>query len=261
MKVRFLSPLLFLLLPLWVLGQNKIDLKADFMVEKKQIKISQTITYHNTTEDTLDVVYLNDWNHSYATKTTPLAMRFAEEYSTEFHFAKNEDRGYSVITSIEQDHQELEFDRVKEHIDVVKVQLASPLKPNGSYTIHLNYIVQVPSDKFTRYGVSNNGDFNLRYWYITPAVYNGEWQYFSNKNLDDMFVPVADLSLELQIPNTYHVTSELDQVDMRQENDIFTVKLEGKNRVNSKLFLNQRKQFSQVKTDYFTMVSNVDQES
>ncbi|MCX7549902.1 metalloprotease [Xanthomarina sp. F2636L] len=260
MKVGSLSLVLFLFIPLVVLGQNKIDLKAEFKVDSKQIKISQDITYFNDSDDTLDEIYLNDWSHSYATKTTPLAKRFAEEYNTAFHFANNDDRGYSVVTTIEQNNEELEFDRLKDHIDVIRVELERPLKPKESYTIHLNYIIQVPSDKFTRYGVSDDGDFNLRYWYITPAVYNGEWEYFSNKNLDDMFVPVSDITLELQIPNTFHVTSELDQVDIQQKDSILTVKLEGKNRVNSKLFLNKTKQFNQVKTDYFTMVSNLDEE-
>ena len=260
MKVRVLSRLLFFFVSLGILGQNKIDLKADFQVEKNQIRISQDITYFNTSEDTLDVIYLNDWNHSYATKKTPLAKRFAEEYSTAFHFAKNEDRGYSVITSIEQNLKELEFDRLLEHIDVIKVWLDKPLKPNESYTLHLNYIVQIPSDKFTRYGVSNEGDFNLRYWYITPAVYNGEWQYFSNKNLDDLFVPVSDITLELQVPNNYHVTSELNQIEISKKETFSTIKLEGKNRVNTKIFLNKTATYSQVKTDYFTMVSNLDEE-
>ncbi|MCX7547746.1 metalloprotease [Xanthomarina sp. F1114] len=260
MRIRILSYVLFLFIPALVLSQNKIDLKAEFHVEKNQIKISQTITYFNTSNDVLDVIYLNDWNQSYATKNTPLAKRFAEEYSTAFHFAKNEDRGYSVVTSIEQNNQELVFDRLKENIDVLKVQLETPLKPNESYTLHLKYIVQIPSDKFTRYGITNNGDFNLRYWYITPAVYNGEWEYFSNKNLDDLFVPVSDINLELQIPNNYHVTSELNQVDIIQKDSLSIVKLEGRNRVNTKLFLNKAKQFTQVKTDYFTLVSNLDEE-
>ncbi|GGG43581.1 metalloprotease [Bizionia arctica] len=230
-------------------------------MEKNQIKISQTITYFNNTDDTLDVIYLNDWNQSFATKTTPLAKRFEEEYSNEFHFAQNDDRGYSVITSIDQNGNNLEFDRVKDHIDVVRVDLETPLKPKQSYTIHLNYIVQVPSDKFTRYGVSNDGDFNLRYWYMTPAVYNGEWQYSSNKNLDDMFIPPADISLELNVPSTFQITSELNQVDSFQKDSMTTVKLEGKNRVNNKLFLTKEKRFNQIQTDYFTMVSSVDEEN
>ncbi|TYA57334.1 gluzincin family metallopeptidase [Formosa maritima] len=260
MKLSFLSSLL-ILVPILLLSQNKIDLKAEFSTEKKQIKIAQTITYFNNTEDTLYEIYLNDWNHSFATKTTPLAKRFAEEYNADFHFAKNDDRGYSVITSVKQNQEDLEFDRLIDHIDVIKVFLKTPLKPKESYTINLNYIVQVPSDKFTRYGMTSQGDFNLRYWYMTPAVYNGEWQYASNKNLDDLFIPVADLTFELKFPNTYHLTSELDQIDIFQKDSMLTVSLEGKNRINSKLFLNHTKPFNQVKTDYFTMVSDIDDEN
>ena len=53
-----------------------------------------------------------------------------------------------------------------------------------SYSIDLEYIVQIPKDKFTDYGISESGNLSLRYWYITPAVYNGEWQYYSNKDLE-----------------------------------------------------------------------------
>ena len=260
MRVSFLNSF-FLLVPIFLLSQNKIDLIADFDVDKNQIKVSQTITYFNNSNDTLEDIYLNDWNHSFATKTTPLAERFAEEYNTDFHFAKNEDRGYSVVTSIKQNNNELEFDRLVDHLDVVKITLNKPLKPNESYTINLNYIVQIPSDKFTRYGFTSEGDFSLRYWYMTPAVYNGEWQYSSNKNLDDLFTPVANLSFQLRFPNTYNLTSELNQIDISQKDGMITVKLEGNNRVNSKLFLNKEKPFNQVQTDYFTMVSNIDDEN
>ena len=229
---RILCSLFFL--PILVLSQNKIDLKADFDVEKNQIKIAQTITYFNTSEDTLEDIYLNDWSHSFATKTTPLAKRFAEEYNTAFHFAKNSDRGFSVITSIHQNEKELTFERLKNQLDIVKITLNKPLKPKESYTITLNYIVQIPNDKFTRYGTTSKGDIKLRYWYITPAVYNGEWQYFSNKNLGDLLIPNADLSLELNIPNNFYVTTELDELSSIKKDSISTYKLQGKNRTNNK---------------------------
>ena len=49
-------------------GQNKIDLKAVFDIENKQIKISQTIQYQNTSKDELQTIYLNDWGNSFSTK-------------------------------------------------------------------------------------------------------------------------------------------------------------------------------------------------
>jgi len=238
-----------------------MNIKATFDVEKNQIRIAQSITYFNKTNDTLQTIYLNDWSNSFATKSTPLAKRFSEEFKTEFHFAKNEDRGYSVITSIHQNNKELRFDRVKEHIDVVKVELENPLLPHNSYTIQLNYIVQVPNDKFTRYGVSSFGDYNLRYWYVTPAIYNGDWQYSSHKDLDDMFVPASDIRLEVTCPLGYYLESELDKIDYFHVKDTQTVVFSGKNRVNSKLFLNKLSLYREIETDQFTIVSNVDDEN
>ncbi len=238
-----------------------MDIKAEFDVEKNQIKISQDITYFNTSKDTLETIYLNDWSNSFSTKTTPLAKRFSEEFKTEFHFAKSEDRGFSVITDIYQNNSELKFDRVKDQIDVLKVALQSPVLPNQSYTLQLNYIIQVPKDKFTRYGVTSFGDYNLRDWYITPAVYNGDWQYSSNKDLDDMFVAPADIRLEIICPLNYYIQSELDKIDYYQVNDNQVAVFSGKNRVNSKLFLNKLSLYREVETDKFTIVSNVDDEN
>lgn len=238
-----------------------MDVKATFNVEKNQISISQEITYFNKTNDILHTIYLNDWSNSFATKNTPLAMRFSEEFKTEFHFAQNEDRGYSVITTIHQNEKELNFDRVKDHIDVVQVELEKPLLPNQSYTIHLNYIVQVPNDKFTRYGVTSNGDYNLRYWYMTPAIYNGKWQYESNSDLDDMYIPASNIRLQVTCPLNYHIESELNKIDYNQIDNNQIVVFSGENRVNSKLFLNNTSRYREIETDHFTVVSNVDDEN
>ena len=120
-------------------GQNKIDLKAVFDVDNKQIKISQTIQYQNTSNDELSTIYLNDWSNSYATKKTQLAIRMADEYKNDFHLAKNEDRGFSVIASIKQNGESLHFQQVKNQIDVIKVELPKPLKPGDSYKILYKY--------------------------------------------------------------------------------------------------------------------------
>jgi len=238
-------------------SQNKIDLKADFDIENREITISQTIQYKNTSQDELQSIYLNDWNNSYSTKKTPLAIRFAEEYNNKFHLAKNEDRGYSVITSIKQHDDLLVFNQLKNQPDIVKVDLKTPLKPNESYTIHLEYIVQIPKDKFTNYGISESRDLSLKYWYITPAVYNGEWQYYSNKNLDDLFIPKADLNLEITYPKDYTLTSELNLIKESQLPKKQLVILEGENRVNNKLFLNKVSDFKVIQSEGLSIISNI----
>ncbi|MBU3822788.1 metalloprotease [Flavobacteriaceae bacterium XHP0103] len=260
MKLRFLNSL-FLILGLSAFSQNKISLKANFDMEKGEIKISQTIQYKNTSKDTLKNIYLNDWNKSYSTKKTELAKRLAEEYKNDFHLAKNEDRGYSVITSIKQNGQNINYSEVKNHIDVIKVELASSVKPNESYIIQLEYNVKIPNNKFTDYGLTPNGDANLRYWYITPAVYDGEWHYYSNKNLDDMYIPLSDISMEIDYPVGYYLTTELKPINNSAAGKTQKALLIGENVISSKLFLNKSKVFESFDNENLSLVTSINDEN
>ena len=242
--------------------QNTIDIDASIDINTRKISINQQISYQNTSKDTLHAIYLNDWNNSYSTKTTPLAKRFAEEFDSKIHFAKNENRGYTIVTSVKDlNGNELNFKRLKEHPDVLKVTLSKPLQANESYSVVLDYIVQVPHDKFTRYGVNDNNEYKLRYWYITPAVFDGSWQYFSNKNLDDLFIPNSDISLKFTYPKNYALNSELDYAKLEQGNNSQTIFLFGKDRVDTKLTLTKSTEYKFVETDYFSILSNINDEN
>lgn len=260
LKIHPFNLIIFLTTSFFSFGQNKIDLKADFDIENKKIKIKQTITYHNNSQDELKTIFLNDWNNSYSTKQTPLAVRLAEEYNNSFHLAKNEDRGFSVISAIKQNDTDLVYTRVKHQTDIIQVTLNTPIKPNESYTISLEYLVQIPNSKFTSYGITKRGDLNLRYWYITPAVYNGEWQYYSNKNLDDMYIPKADVSMELHYPNHYKLTSDLDISKTTQTSNKQIVQLKGKNRNTNKLYFSINSKFSTLQTNELEIISDINTE-
>jgi len=254
---------LCLFLSFSALSQNKLDIKAAFDIENKSINIIQTIKYYNESNITLDTIYLTDWRHSYSAKSTPLANRFAEEFKNTFHFAKEEDRGFTLINSIKDNDNKTTYSRLKEQPDIIKVVLNKPLLPSQSYTLNLNYTVQVPNDKFTRYGITNEDDYNLRYWYITPAIFNGKWQYFSNKDLDDAFVPKADINLQVSYPKDYTLISELEEeyTKLIENNTTKLTQLNGIGRINSKLFLNKINTYKTVETDFFTIVSNIDEEN
>ncbi|MCC1484213.1 metalloprotease [Winogradskyella sp. E313] len=239
-------------------AQNKITLKGDVDIDTKSITIKQTIVYKNTSNTQLTEIYLNDWNHSYSSKTTPLAKRFEEEFNTKFHLAKNKDRGYTTISNItDENNSELKHIRLKEHPDVIKVDLKNPLLSEQSYTINLSYTLVLPDDGFTNYGFTKDKDFNLKYWYITPTVYNDKWNYYSNKDLDDLYIPKADVHITLNHPKTHNVFSELDITAQETVGDLMTTVIEGKNRTNTFLSLNQSNNFSQVKTDDFTIISDI----
>ncbi|WP_407515559.1 metalloprotease [Tamlana fucoidanivorans] len=239
-------------------SQNNIAVKAAFDINKKQIKISQTIQYFNVSSDTLKVIYLNDWANSYATKSTPLAIRMADEYRNDFHLAKNEDRGFTVVTSLKENGKDVVFQRVKDQIDIIEVQLNTAVNPGHSYTLNLEYIVQIPNDKFTYYGITSDGNVNLRYWYITPAEYNGDWLYYSNKDLDDMIIPKSDISLEVEIPKNYKLTSDLNIQTTTSGFKTQTIKLNGENRNSNKLFLSKKSDFNTIQSEDISFISNID---
>ncbi|WP_370392125.1 metalloprotease [uncultured Winogradskyella sp.] len=243
-------------------GQNILDIDAYVDIEERTIRVTQQIIYTNTTADTLDTIYLNDWNNSYSTKSTPLAKRFEEEFSTKFHLAKNEQRGYTAIINIlDGEGQELNYERLKDHPDVIQSQLNRPLLPGASYNLSLSYTLFIPDATFTDYGITKNKDFNLKYWYITPAVYDGTWHYYSNKNLDDLFIPKSDITLRINHPMNYSVTTELDYVNIIPDYDEkrqTTIHF-GADRVDTFLSLNKFPRYSFVQTDDFILVSNINE--
>lgn len=239
-------------------GQNRLDIIAEVNPLKKSIVISQTIVYKNTSKDTLSEVYLNDWNNAYSSKSTPLAKRFEEEFSTKFHLAKNRQRGYTVIGTItDEKNLTLDYERLKQKQDVLKILLKSALLPNESYTLNLNYTITLPDASFTDYGFTSGKNFELKYWFITPAIYNGSWQYYSNKNLDDLFIPKSNISIQLTYPASYTITSELDLIKTETGGKNKSTILLGNDRVDTYLSLHQNPDYSEIKTDDFTLVSNI----
>jgi hypothetical protein len=243
------------------LCQNIINIKAGFDLDNDEVRIEQEIVYKNISRDTLYSIYLSDWNNSYASKNSPLALRFAEEYNNNFHLAKEEDRGYTRIKSItDSNNSNLSFAYTEAHPDVLEVILATPLAPSESYRISLDYTVRIPKDKFTRYGVTTLKDYNLKYWYITPAIYDGTWHYYSNKNIDDLYVPKSDITMQVTLPSEYRISSELDVVRTENNGNIQTVYLSGRDRIDSKLFLNKLPVYKTIETDYFNVVSNITEE-
>ncbi|WP_240507460.1 gluzincin family metallopeptidase [Winogradskyella aurantia] len=239
-----------------------MEIDAIVHVDSKTIDITQSIIYYNKTKDTLSEIYLNDWNNSYSTKSTPLAKRFEEEFSTKFHLAKNDLRGYTAITSIvNKENIDLGFSRPEEHPDILKIELKNPLLPGEAYNIKLSYKLLIPDATFTDYGYTKNKDFNLKYWYITPTVYDGKWQYYSNKNLDDLFVPDSEIFLRIKYPINYKVTSELDVIAMSPDNlsKTETTTFYGKNRVCTFLSINKFPRYSYIQTDDFILISNINE--
>ena len=242
-----------------VSAQNAVRVSAQLLPEENALDINSTVTYKNTTQDTLYSIYLTDWAHSFSSKQSPLAQHFTENYEKKFHLASKKDRGRTEIKTISQGKDFYQFERLKDHLDIVKVHLTEPLLPGTSYNLSLAYKVFLPNAKFTKYGYTKSGDFRLRFWFISPAIYDGKWHYYSNKNLNDRYFPKSTILVNLSVPKAYNVISDLDtQVSESSFNAYEKIAiLRGDDRIDAKILIVQKSDFEAIETDHLTVITNI----
>ena len=196
--------------------QNTMHIKASLNSEKKQLLIEQEIVYFNNSNDTLRQILLHNWPNSFKNRKTPLSKRFIKDFRKDLYFAKKEALGFTAIKNISINYNNVTHQAYENKADILEVFLSQPLKPQESTKLNLTYIVQLPSANFTGYGAHENG-YRLRYWYITPVIYNDGWQYMSNLNLDDLFENSTNFKIEIEVPKEYVVESNLENDNSKKQ--------------------------------------------
>ncbi len=227
-------------------AQHQSKMEVAVNLELKTLNIKQDITYHNTTNDTLVSIVLNDWNNAFADKNTPLARRFSDEFYRGFHLAKAVDRGKTTIINLtETNFSALEWERSDEDPDYITIRLNRKLLPNEKIDLHLNYIVKIPNDKFTHFGFDQNGGMLLKNWFLSPARFeNGLFVKYNNFNLDDIANAVSDYEVEIKIPNQYSITTDLNPVSKDSTNQSYNIySFSGKNRTDLSLYIEKQNSF------------------
>lgn len=226
--------------------------------EEKTAYVQQEILFYNQSGDTLSSIILNDWNQAYSNKNTPLASRFSDEFVRNFHLAKESERGNtSNITILDQNQSFLQWHRFEKHPDVIEVNLRTKIGPYQKGILKLTYVVKLPKDKFTKYGWDDNGNYNLKNWFLTPARFeNHEFVKYSNNNLDDISNGVADFEVNLTVQNA-QVTSDLDEISVSKTNLTSTYILSGKNRTDFNVFIEPKTTFYSYKNSVVNVETNL----
>ncbi|MFV8442122.1 aminopeptidase [Flavobacterium sp. LB2P44] len=234
-------------------------MSAVLNTEKKTLDIKQEIIFTNQSEDTLTSIVLNDWNHAFSNKNTPLAKRFSDEFYRGFHLAKEEERGSTInLIIIDDSEQFLSWQRTEKNPDYIVVKLKNPLLPNQKVALHLSYITKIPSEKFTKYGYHNNGTLSLKNWYLTPARYeNNSFINNSNNNLDDIANAASDFEIDLKLPNTLEATSDLNTEKTTDNNGFSNYKLWGNNRTDFSLIIEPKLNFENYKNSFVEVLTDM----
>jgi hypothetical protein len=249
--------LLCLLASTTLLAQHKITIDATLNDVEETITIQQKIEYVNTSSKSLDTIYFNDWANSFSKKTTPLGIRFGENFDFPFTFENDSKRGKTTIGEIRNNNGSPLSWEYGTAVDILKVAPSKIIKAGESFTFNLSYTVKVSDDSFTRFGVDNNGNYKLRYWYISPAVFDEEWKAYSNKNTEDLYLLPSQFDITFNYPKNLILDSDFDIVS---EETIGTNKrtvIKGIDRTKALLFLSKTIKFESIVTDKVEVVSNI----
>ncbi len=238
-------------------AQHINNLTADLDEDTNEIRIQQEFEYKNTSDDTLNNLYFNDWAHAYSNKKTGLAKRFAEDFRKSLHLAKDHERGFTEIQSaVDEEYRGLFWERVTGQ-DVLKIRLNEPLKPGNSAKIFITYTVKLPSKKFTPYGYDPKSGYYLKDWYLTPAVYDGKWHLYSNKNLEDLYTDVTNTNLKITYPDSLFMVSNFRVLGQTKFPNGNVAQLEGTNRKSCEIILTPNNGFTTHVTRNMTVITDL----
>jgi hypothetical protein len=219
---------------------NSIAIKAIFNPEKDELQIQQEIVFHNQSDSLFNHIYLHNWGNSFSSRKTPLSKRLIKDFKKELYFAKPEEIGFTTVKNLTVDFENVVFNEVPKQADIIDIQLNTPLRPSEKRIITITYNLKIPDAKFTNYGKTKTG-YHLRFWYMTPAIFQNEWKLMSNLNTDDLFENTTDFTIEIQVPKPYVLESNLYQYETKNEHKI-DYYLVGKNKTNVILSFNKTAQ-------------------
>lgn len=253
--------LIFLICSGGLSAQNTINVNARLIDSLQTLEVDQEINFINTEDRDLVSIYLNDWNNAFSNKSSALAKRFAEDYARRFHFAKDQERGHTTIESIKDSlDSDLKWDRPGLIPDLVRVTLNEPLAPGDSVKINLKYKLKIPDDKFTRYGIDQEGNYKLRYWYLVPAPLDNGWKLYSHKDLGLQYVKPYDIFISLDIPTEFYAASALDLLRTQTRQGYKNITFSGKDRVDSKMYITKSYIFESISANSNQVITNIEDE-
>ncbi len=226
-----------------VFSQNNYDIKIRFEENFRKVIVEENLIFRNKSSNTVEKIYLNDWNHAFSSKVSYLGNRFSDEFNRNFMFSKKSERGYTQINSCNYN-----FKRVENKIDIIEVIFNKPLQPNETSEIKINYEIYLPESKFNYFGYSNT-KVNLKNCFLTVCKQNKDGTFVtqSEYNADDIFLEPSDFKITIDSSGRI-ISTDLKEIDG---------KFIGKNKSNFNIILQKESNFLLYKTPYVEIVSNL----
>ncbi len=252
---------LFLVITTTLYSQkNKYLINAEFNIPDKSINIQQSIKFYNNTGLALSNILINDWANSYSNANSPLGKRLSEEYSLNFQRSTKNQRGRTIINSIYSfDNKKLKYERLPLNIDIIKIRFNKTLNPGESINLNFNYKIIIPESDFTKYGINQEKDINIRDWFLTVSKFvNGNWLTESNLDLNDLSIDPSEFKFKISYPLDYDLISDLHLLSKHKSNLNNVFESNNEVRMNTNILMQKKSLFKEYKIGDNIVVTDLD---
>jgi hypothetical protein len=165
---------------------------------------SQTITYTNHSNDTLQSLFFHVWMNAFKNDKSYYTRQSIEHNDLRFYFSNNQEKGYTNKISFTVNNQPCNIITDSIHQDIIKVQLPNALLPEQSITINNSFFVQLPNI-YSRGGYSGNL-YALTQWYPKPAVYdNLGWHTMPYVDQGEFYNEFGNYKVSVNVPKNFVV--------------------------------------------------------
>ncbi len=213
----------FLLLPLGIYAQDYFqqDVAYDIEValddENHFLTGHITIDYTNNSSESLPFIWMHLWPNAYKNGKTALSKQQYRSGEMYMFYAMQKNLGYIDSLDFSVDGRAANWEFHPQHIDIAKVNLATPLKPGESISISTPFRVKLPSGKISRLGHIDQS-YQITQWYPKPAVFDKDgWHEMPYLNQGEFYSEFGSYDVHLTLPKNYVVGHTGDLVDSPDE--------------------------------------------
>lgn len=185
----------------------KLDTISNKLIVRQQFKL------YNHSSKTLTSIYLHAWVNAYSGRNTKLNQTKLEARKGVLHFLRREDRGFiEDLSFVNNENQQLEYKF--EEREFINLVLKKPLKKGDSLIFQATYQLKIPLDQVTKYGISDDGDYLLKYFFLQPAVIDrdGKWVLQQYKDFEEPLGYPSHYQLNFDYPENFRLYSDLDGI-------------------------------------------------
>lgn len=168
------------------------------------------IVYKNNSPHFLKELYFHLWPNAYNSRKTALCNQMLEDGNRSLYFANAMERGWIDSLQFNVDGIITSHFLMGDSIDICRLDLANPIKPESSVIIKTPFVLKLPDAKFSRLGHTNQAYF-ITQWFPKPAVYdrNG-WNLMPYLNQGEFYSEFGNFDVTITLPSNYVVAASGD---------------------------------------------------